>query len=155
MVTINPDKPIQPTASTKKSDSPAKPPQGGFDAVFNQVAAQRPTASAPTGTEKTVFVPDVHPARFADGRESASGDVVNGVQGLIDTLAGYQKQLGDHGATLKDLHGIVGRMASQSEALGTAANGLAGDEKLERIVNEALQLSSLEIARYYDGHYGE
>ena len=155
MVTINPDKPIQPIAATRTADSPAKPPQGGFDAVFNQVAAKRPAASALAGTEKSVFVPDVHPARFANGRESASGEVVNSVQGLIDVLAGYQKKLGEHGATLKDLHGIVEQMASQSEALGTSAKGLAGDEALESIVNEALQLSSLEIARYYNGHYGD
>lgn len=153
MVTINPDKPIQPIITPKTADGASTSSETSFDAVFRQAVETKP--SPPAGIEATPFIADVHPARFNNDHPSAKRMVVDRVQNLIETMAGYQEKLGKHGATLKDLHGIVGQMASQSEALGTAAKSVAGDEKLENIVNEALKLSSLEIVRYYNGHYGD
>jgi hypothetical protein len=44
-------------------------------------------------------------------------------------------------------------MTTQSEALARLSEKMDASDDLKVIVNQSLMLSSMEIARYYDGHY--
>ena len=152
MVTIDPDKSIQPI-TTKKSDGASKPDVNGFEAVFKQVVDTK--TPDPANVESIPFLADVHPVRFAASRPNTANMVVEQVQNLVDTMADYQKKLAENGATLKDMQVIVDRMASQSEALGLASTAVGKDDPLKAIVNQATMLSSMEIARFYNGQYND
>lgn len=152
MVIIDPDKSIQP-ATMKKTESASKPHAKGFEAVLKQVADTK--TPDPAKAESMPFLADVHPVRFAASPPSATYKVVEQVQNLIDTMADYQKKMAENGVTLKDMQVIVDRMASQSETLDLASTAVERDDHLKAIVNQATMLSSMEIARFYNGQYND
>ena len=153
MVTIDPDKPIQPIAGTKVAISQSKTQKGAFDAVFQQ-AIDRKTIK-PAKTESTAFVSDIRPVQFATVSQSPANMVVDRVERLIDTMADFQSKLIENGATLKDMHGLVQQMASQSESLAAVSDSIDQNDSLKSIVNQSLMMSSMEIARYNGGHYND
>ena len=153
MVTIDPDKPIQPIKGTKSATGQSKTEKGAFDAVFQQ--AIDTTSIKPAKTESTAFVSDIRPAHFATEPQPSANMVVDRVERLIDTMADYQSKLIENGATLKDMHGLVQQMASQSESLAAISDSVDQTDSLKRIVNQSLMMSSMEIAKYNGGHYND
>ena len=152
MVTIDPDKPIQPIAGTKADSGQSKTQEGAFDAVFQQ-AIERKTVK-PAKTESTAFVSEIRPVQFTVSQSSASM-VADRVERLIDTMADYQSKLIENGATLKDMHGLVQQMASQSESLAAISDSIEQTDGLKSIVNQSLMMSSMEIAKYNGGFYND
>jgi hypothetical protein len=151
MVIIDSNKPIQPVTKAGNDTSPSKVQSEGFDAVFKQEMAGKTTA--PIKTEPSSQVGDVRPAWFEKATQEPGRTALDRVENLIDTMAAYQNKLIENGATLHDIHGLVQQMTTQSEALARLSEKMDASDDLKVIVNQSLMLSSMEIARYYDGHY--
>jgi len=155
MVTIDPNKPIQPIAGSKTGGDKATSANGGFDTIFKQAISGE--EAQPCSAESTLAASDIRPARFSTQTESGTGaSVVDRTEKLMDTLEAYREKLDEIGATMKDVQPLVQQMTSQSEALSTMSQSEnSADDKLRGIVDQALMLSSLEIARYNSGHYNQ
>jgi hypothetical protein len=155
MVTIDPNKPIQPVVDPKTVSDKSKPANGGFDTIFKQAIKSEETR--PPSTETTLASSDIRPARFSTHTEGGTGvSVVGRTEQLMDTLEAYREKLDETGTTMKDVEPLVQQMTSQSEALASTFRSEQGaDDKLQGIVDQALMLSSMEIARYNNGHYNE
>ena len=151
MVTIDSNKPIQPTTKTGNANRPSKTHSGGFDAVFKQEMASKTTA--PMKTESSSQVGGIRPAWFTNENHGATSTAFDRVEQLIDTMAAYQNKLIENGATLKEIHSLVQQMASQTESLTKLSDKMDASDNLKTIVNQSLMLSSMEISKYYDGHY--
>jgi glutamine synthetase adenylyltransferase len=151
MVTIDANKPIQPLTKTGNTDRPSKSQGEGFDAVFRQEMTGKTTA--PATTESSSQVGGIRPAWFANDNHGAASRAFDRVEQLIDTMAAYQNKLIDNGATLRDIHSLVQQMSSQSESLEKLADKMDASDNLKTIVNQSLMLSSMEISKYYNGHY--
>jgi len=155
MVTIDPNKPIQTIVGSKPESERTKSTDGGFDTIFKQAIGGENTR--PSSAEPTTTASDIRPARFSTQTEgSTSVSVVDRTEQLVDTLNAYREKLDEIGATMKDVEPLVQQMTSQSEALATMSQSEEGaDNKLQGIVDQALMLSSMEIARYNSGHYND
>lgn len=155
MVTIDPNKPIHPIVRSSTESDKAKPVDGGFDTIFKQTIGGENTRQPLT--EPTTAVSDIRPVRFSAQKEGGTGvSVVDRTEQLVDTLNAYREKLDEIGATMKDVEPLVQQMASQSEALAAVSQSEEGaDDRLQGIVDQALMLSSMEIARYNSGHYNE
>lgn len=151
MTIIDPDKPIRATAPMKPSAGHHSAGEGGFDAIFKHVAAAK--TAEPAGTERATCAPEVQRIRFSANPPAPPASLVNGVEALVDSLADFQTRLGANGVSLKSMQGLVDRMVLESRALTRVAQGTAVDAPLKRIVDRALTLTSLEVARFYGGHY--
>jgi hypothetical protein len=156
MVSItDPNKPIQPMVDPNPKTEKTKPSDGGFDTIFKQAVAGETISNS--SAEPTLAAADIRPARFStrDGGETAVS-IVDRTERLVDTLDAYREKLGENGATMKDVEPLMQQMTSQSQALATMSQSEKGaDDKLQGIVDEALTLSSLEIARYNSGYYNQ
>lgn len=155
MVTIDPNKPIQPIVDPKTERDKAKPANGGFDTIFKQAINSEETR--PPSAETTLAASGIRPARFSTQTEGKIAvSIIHGAEQLVDTLDAYREKLDEDGATMKDVEPLVQQMTSQSEALASMSRSEeASDDKLQGIVDQALVLSSMEIARYNSGHYNE
>ncbi len=151
MVTINPDKSILDITERNKGGNSQKVNRGEFDAVFRQAVASAEIKG--TETEATNFISDIRPAQFTLEPSSSANMVVDQVQRLIDTLEAYQQKLIENGATLKEIHPLVQKMASQSESLYETLSAMGDQETLQTIVNQSLTLASMEIAKFNSGYY--
>lgn len=155
MVTIDPNRSIQPMVESRTESDQAKPAAGGFDMIFKQaINSEEPRSCS---AEPTLAASDIRPARFSPQTEGGTGvSVVDRTEQLMDTLEAYREQLDAIGATMKDVEPLVQQMASQSEVLASMSQSEQGaDDKLQGLVDQALMLSSMEIARYNGGHYNE
>ena len=155
MVTIDPNKPIQHIVDPKTERDKAKPANGGFDTIFKQAIKSEETR--PPSAETTLAASDIRPARFSTQTEGDTGvSVVARTEQLVETLEAYREKLDEIGATMKDVEPLVQQMTSQSEALASLSQSEEGTgDKLQDIVDQALMLSSMEIAKYNSGHYNE
>ncbi|WP_319525443.1 hypothetical protein [uncultured Desulfosarcina sp.] len=153
MVTIDPNRPIQSIVDSKTESDRAKPTEGGFDTIFKQ--AMDVEDARPCSAEPTMEASDIRPARFStDTAVETDASIFDQTDQLMDTLEAYREKLGDNEATLKDVEPFMQQMASQSEALATMTQSEVGaDDKLQGIVDQALALSSMEIAKYNSGYY--
>lgn len=153
MVSIDPNKSIVNIADRKTVEDRSTTHKGEFDEIFRQTIDSRPIESPET--ESAHYVTDIRPIQF-DAEASPTTDmVVNRVQRLIDTMAAYQHKLIENGATLKDIQLLVEKMASQNESLSAITEAVGNQERLGTIVNQSLMLSSMEIAKYNNGHYND
>jgi len=155
MVTIDPNKPIQSIVDSKTQSDRAKPADSGFDTIFKQAIKSEDTQTYTA--ESTLAASDIRPARFSAQTEGDTGvSVVARTEQLVETLEAYQEKLDEVGATMKDVEPLVQQMTSQSEALASMSQSEKGSgDKLQGIVDQALMLSSMEIAKYKSGHYNE
>jgi hypothetical protein len=151
MVTIDSSKSIQPNTTAAASRNHLKTKNDGFDAILKQEMATK--TAAPVKPESPTPIENVRPAWCADESQLSGSMAVDRVGKLIDTMATYQSKLIEHGATLKDLHGLVQQMTSQSKSLASLTDKMEESDDLKAIVNQSLMLSSMEISRYYDGYY--
>jgi len=154
MVTIDPNKPIQTIVDSKSEIERTKSTDGGFDTIFKQAIGGENIR--PSSAETPTTVSDIRPARFSTQTESGTVSIVDRAEQLVDTLDAYREKLDEIGTTMKDVEPLVQQMTSQSEALATMSQSEDGaDDKLQGLVDQALMLSSMEIARYNSGHYNE
>ncbi len=153
MVTINPEKPIVNIPQRGKVENCNKGQKGRFDAIFRKTVDS--TTIQNPKTESTHFVSDVRPAQFMSEPSPSSNRVVNQVQRLIDTMERYRQKLIDNSATLKDIQTLVHRMASESESLSAISGAMEEQDGLKTIMNQALMLSSMEIAKFNSGDYND
>lgn len=149
MTTIDPEKTIPSIAPQKAARDRPLVGESGFDSIFKQVVTEK--SAEPVGT--ATCLPDVQPVRFTDNRPSSAHSLVNRVQSLVETLADLQTQLSADSVSLKTMQGLIDRMTVDSEALRRVSPSVTTDAPLRRIVDRALTLTSLEIIRYYNGHY--
>jgi hypothetical protein len=155
MVTIEPNKGIPPIVDPKTESEKATPADGGFETIFKQaIKSEEPRSYS---AEPPLAASDIRPARFSTQTAGNAGvSVVGRTEQLMATLEAYREKLDENGATMKDVEPLVQQMASQSEALVSTSQSEPGaGDKLQGIVDQALMLSSMEIARYTSGHYNE
>jgi hypothetical protein len=153
MVTLDPNKPVLNPAANDKAENRSRTHNGEFDAFFRQAVGS--TEFKHARTESAPFLSDIRPSQFSCESPSSESRIVDRVHRLIDTMEIYQQKLSDRGATLKDIHRLVQRMADESEPLGTASDALEGQKSLKTIVNQSLTLASMEIAKFNSGYYND
>ena len=151
MVTIDPDKSIAAITDLKKVRHRANTHKGEFDAVFRQAIDS--TSIRGAKTESAPLTTDIRPAQFMSAPMPSTEMVVDQVQKLVETMTSFQKKLTDEGATLKEIHPLVEKMASQSSSLAALSAATGKQERLNTIVNQSLMLASMEIAKFKSGHY--
>jgi hypothetical protein len=153
MVTIDPDKSISTIPDGNSASTRSTVQQGEFDSVFREVADSTPIQGAEA--EPTHFIDNLRPAQFNAEPSPSTNAVVDQVSRLIDTMEGYQQQLIDKDATLKDIQALVRRMESESQSLGAASKRVDGQDGLRTIIDQSLMLTSMEIVRFNSGHYND
>ena len=151
MVTIDSNKSIQPIPKAENLSSSSKTKSEAFDAIFKQEMGSK--AAAPAQTESPSQMRGIRPAWCVDESQSTASMAIDRISNLIDTMAIYQNKLVENGATLKEMHGLVQQMTSQSESLASLSEKMEESDGLKAIVNQSLMLSSMEISRYYSGYY--
>lgn len=154
MVTIDPNNPIESIVEFKREGDKTKPAGDGFDTIFRQAISGEKTRQGEA--EPALAAADIRPARFSTQAENGSVSLVDRTEQLVDTLDAYREKLDENGATMKDVEPLMQQMTSQSQALAAMSrSGEGADDKLQGIVDQALMLSSMEIARYNSGQYNE
>lgn len=153
MVIIDPNKPILNHTESDRTGSRSNAKKGEFDAIFRQAVDS--TEFKHAGTESTPFLSDIRPTQFSSESLPSENMIVDRVQRLIDTMGIYQEKLVDSGATLKDIHRLVQKMAVESESLSDTSNAVEGQKSLKTIVDQSLTLASMEIAKFNSGFYND
>lgn len=153
MVTIDPNKPILNHSESHRAESRSNAKKGEFDALFRQAIDS--TEFKQAKTESAPFLCDIRPTQFTSEPLPSENMIVDRVQQLIDTMEIYQQKLIDSGATLKDIHRLVQKMAVESESLSDTSNAVEGQKSLKTIVNQSLALASMEIAKFNSGLYND
>ena len=153
MVTIDPDKPIGKLTAPQKTPAPNQTQKGGFDAIFREtlVAPPIPVAAA----ESTALTAAVLPAPFAGAPDRSTPMMVDRLQRLIDTMEAYQQRLMAGDATLKEVQPLVERLEKHSRPLSALSEFAQQPDDLVIMVNQALMLASMEVARFKSGHYND
>jgi hypothetical protein len=75
------------------------------------------------------------------------------IEQFLTALDTYQQKLSDTEWTLKDLAPVISDMSSQKEMITEIYESLPDDEGLKQILNQALIISSVEIAKFNRGDY--
>ncbi len=153
MLTIDPDKPIGKLTAPKTTPAPNKTEKEGFDAIFRETLVAPPLPIAVT--EATTLTATVLPAPFAGAPDRSTPMMVDRLQRLIDTMEAYQQRLMAGDATLKEVQPLVERLEKHSRPLSAFSEAAQHPEDLVIMVNQALMLASMEVARFNSGHYND
>lgn len=152
MVTIDPDQPIQNRTLPNLQPTAAGKAQGEFDAIFRESLVEPSTRVAASDSTPSTGV--IRPAAFSGVTTLSTPMTVNRLHRLIDALEAYQQQLMAGGTSLKTVEPLVKQLASRSETL-SAVSRTGGADSLNVIVDQALTLAAVEIAKFNSGHYND
>jgi hypothetical protein len=153
MVTIDPDNPIGTLSTPQKTPAPNQTQKGGFDAIFRETLVAPPVPIA--ATESTAVTGNVLPAPFAGAPDRSTPMMVDRLQRLIDTMEAYQQRLMAGNATLKEVQPLVERLEKHSQPLSALSGAAQQPDSLVIMVNQAVMLASMEVARFKSGHYND
>ena len=153
MGTINPDKPILSIPEAVKKTQPKTEKNGRFDRILHETVQ---------GMEKNDIHPqsvgvasDIRPVQFLADTKSATFNIVEEVEQLMETLDAYQQKLASESITLKEIWPLVEKMDSQSESLQLSSKKMEEQEALTNIVDQCILLTSTEIAKFNSGYYND
>jgi hypothetical protein len=153
MVTIDPDNPIGTLSAPQQTPAPNQTQKGGFDAIFRETLVAPPVPIA--ATESTAVTGNVLPAPFAVAPDRSTPMMVDRLQRLIDTMEAYQQRLMAGNATLKEVQPLVERLEKHSQPLSALSEAAQQPDNLVIMVNQAVMLASMEVARFKSGHYND
>lgn len=153
MVTINPDKSVMNIAEAKKMENREEKGSVKFGSVFKELITS--DGAAPAASEATMYLTDIRPAQFSESSPSVGTKIVDRFQALIDTMDTYQQKLSQADTTLRQIEPFVDKMAAQATTLEELTEATSQDDELKTIINQALTLSAMEIAKYRSGQYND
>ena len=79
--------------------------------------------------------------------------IVEQTENFLDILEEYRNKLLDPQTTLRDIHPLIQRMASEKETLTPVLNSLPPGDGLKDILNDALVNSEVEVIKFNRGDY--
>lgn len=153
MVTIDPDNPIGTLGAPQRTPAPNQTQKGGFDAIFRETLVAPPVPIA--ATDSTAVTGNVLPAPFAGAPDRSTPMMVDRLQRLIDTMEAYQQRLMAGNATLKEVQPLVERLEKHCQPLSALSEAAQQPDSLVIMVNQAVMLASMEVARFKSGHYND
>ncbi len=141
------------TPKISNNNHPKEHPSSGSD--FRAIL----DGSIPTSDKTSSFSSNPLRSNFSPPIEitplSAIGktNYIGKIEQFLTALDTYQQKLSDTEWTLKDLAPAISDMSSQKEMITEIYESLPDDEGLKQILNQALIISSVEIAKFNRGDY--
>lgn len=142
---------ILPGVSPEKQTRPAQNPAEDFGAILKDKIETSPKLESPAFLNP--IAPSqplsmVHPISSPDHKVT-----IERVENLLDLLDDYRQKLADPQVTLKEMDGLVGKIAGEKENLTATLDSMQDGEQLRDVLNQTLVTTSLEIMKFRRGDY--
>lgn len=107
--------------------------------------------------QETVAPPALDPLAAIQPTSTTTSAVstVDKTAKLLDTLEAYGQKLADPSANLKSIYPLLEDLEAQQADLMPKLNGLADDDGLKPILNQALSAASIESTKFRRGDYND
>ena len=134
-----------------KAAKPSTAPQTDFNSVLKETIETSSTAEksirSPAGVET------VMPAQIQNVPAPDKLNTLDRIENMLDLLDTYRAKLADPHATLKEIDPLVRSLETAKEQLQPVLESIAEGDQLKQILNQTLVTTSLEVFKYYQGHY--
>jgi len=84
---------------------------------------------------------------------SSQSQGARAVENTLNLLEKYQKAIGDHGITLKEIEPLIQSLSREVIKLAQVSGQLSPSDPLQKILTEIQVLSSVEVERFNRGDY--
>jgi hypothetical protein len=127
--------------------SPVAPAAGKFGEILKE--SLNPAAASKSATVSSGAVS----VRFRPADPVPSGSVTSRLEGFLDLMSEYRSKLADPRVSLKGLEPVVRSLEQGRDALSPLLASLPEGDGLRDILNQALVMTEVEIARFRRGDY--
>jgi hypothetical protein len=145
---INPLDSQYQTLKTTKNRSVEGAAGSDFSNILEKTVGSHKVASKPL-----IQAPQVSPVR--DLQRLADRSAADAVEQVLDHLECYQRLLSNNKTSLRALEPAVLKLVEDNRGLASMTRDLAHDDPVKPLLEEALLMSSKEVARFEHGTYND
>ncbi|MCP4690993.1 MAG: hypothetical protein GY859_23280 [Desulfobacterales bacterium] len=139
----------------KNRTSRGKAMAGKFDRILKETVGKTGASQAggPTPLVDLQGLNAISPINLPPVDSGGAPAIVEDVEGFLDALEDYQRNLKNGAVDLKEMRPLVDKIHRERERLTPILDSLAEDDELKDILNRTLVAASLEITRFSRGDY--
>ncbi len=139
----------------KSRTSPGKAMAGKFDEILKETVRKidrSPEEQATLMVDRLAFN-TISPIGLHPIDSSRTPTIVKNVEGFLDALEDYQRNLENRTVDMRDIGPLVDKLHRERERLAPMLDSMPEDDELKDILNRTLVTASLEITRFSRGDY--
>jgi len=136
---------------SKNCNKNREPAENRFGAILDETIAD--TSKTDTGALKTPMVDKMQGIAFYPSLSMEENPIIEQTEKLLDTLDNYREKLQNPDVGLEEFYPLISEMEMRKEGLASALKSLPEGDGLKDILNEAMVISSVEVAKFNRGDY--
>jgi hypothetical protein len=130
----------------------AKAEAGKFDAMLRDAVQENKTSST-SSTHNLSAMSGATPVDTAMLLNLDTTKIIDGAEGLVDSLQEFQTKLADTSVSLEDISPIVEKMDREKELLMPSLEALSETDPLKGVLNNVLIAATVETEKFKRGDY--